>query len=247
MKVNKFKKIGKSKYKVFFDNTDLVLYEDVILKYDLLIKSDIDLELIDKIIEENRYYDAYYSALNYIDIKMRTKKEIIKYLRNKGYTEEVINETINKLDKLNLLNNNDYIRAYVNDKVNLSNDGPYKIRNSLIDMEFNEEDIDNYLNTISYDIWQSKLEKIINKKKTLMKSKSYYMFITKLKNDLFNLGYDKDMIDELLSKINYESNALDKDYEKAYKKFKSDKTKITNSLLRKGYSYEEVNKKYLND
>ena len=176
MKVNKFKKIGKSKYKVFFDNTDLVLYEDVILKYDLLIKSDIDLELIDKIIEENRYYDAYYSALNYIDIKMRTKKEIIKYLRNKGYTEEVINETINKLDKLNLLNNNDYIRAYVNDKVNLSNDGPYKIRNSLIDMEFNEEDIDNYLNTISYDIWQSKLEKIINKKKTLMKSKSYYMF-----------------------------------------------------------------------
>ena len=58
MKVNKFKKIGKSKYKVFFDNTELILYEDVILKYDLLIKSDIDLELIDKIIEENRYYDS---------------------------------------------------------------------------------------------------------------------------------------------------------------------------------------------
>ena len=40
MKINKFKKVGKSKYKIIFDNTDITLYEDVILKYDLLIKSE---------------------------------------------------------------------------------------------------------------------------------------------------------------------------------------------------------------
>ena len=39
----------------------------------------------------------------------------------------------------------------------------------------------------------------------------------------------------------YDSNALSKDLEKANKKFKGDKTKIINSLLRKGYSYEEIN------
>ena len=61
------------------------------------------------------------------------------------------------------------------------------------------------------------------------------------KNDLYNLGYDKYMIENVLSNIEYDSNALSKDLEKANKKFKGDKTKIINSLLRKGYSYEEIN------
>lgn len=241
MKINKFKKVGKSKYKIIFDNTDIALYEDVILKYDLLIKSEVDIDLIDKIIKENEHYDAFYSALNYIEIKMRNKKEIISYLKKKEFNDEIINETINKLEKLNLLNSKSYIQAFVNDKINLSSDGPYKIKKSLLEFDFNEEDIDNYLNTIDENIWLEKLQKIANKKKSIMKSKSYYMFISKMKNDLYNLGYDKYMIENVLSNIEYDSNALSKDLEKANKKFKGDKTKIINSLLRKGYSYEEIN------
>lgn len=241
MKINKFKKVGKSKYKIIFDNTDITLYEDVILKYDLLIKSEVDIDLIDKIIKENEHYDAFYSALNYIEIKMRNKKEIISYLKKKEFNDEIINETINKLEKLNLLNSKSYIQAFVNDKINLSSDGPYKIKKSLLEFDFNEEDIDNYLNTIDENIWLEKLKKIANKKKSIMKSKSYYMFVSKMKNDLYNLGYDKYMIENVLSNIEYDSNALSKDLEKANKKFKGDKTKIINSLLRKGYSYEEIN------
>ena len=192
MKINKFKKVGKSKYKIIFDNTDITLYEDVILKYDLLIKSEVDIDLIDKIIKENEHYDAFYSALNYIEIKMRNKKEIISYLKKKEFNDEIINETINKLEKLNLLNSKSYIQAFVNDKINLSSDGPYKIKKSLLEFDFNEEDIDNYLNTIDENIWLEKLKKIANKKKSIMKSKSYYMFVSKMKNDLYNLGYDRE-------------------------------------------------------
>lgn len=241
MKINKFKKVGKNKYKVIFDNTELTLYEDVILKYDLLIKSDIDIDLIDKIVEENRSYDVYETSLNYIEIKMRNKKEIYKYLINKGFDENLINQTIERLESMGLLNSKSYIMAFINDKINLSNDGPYKIKKSLLDLEFDENEIDDYLYKIDSSIWKEKLEKIVNKKKNIMKSKSYFMFINKMKNDLYNLGYDKDMIEGELSKINYESNAIEKDFEKAKKKYKEDKTKIINSLLRKGYSYEEVN------
>lgn len=241
MKINKFKKVGKNKYKVIFDNTELTLYEDVILKYDLLIKNDVDIDLIDKIVEENRSYDVYETALNYIEIKMRNKKEIYKYLLNKGFDETLVNQTIEKLKNIGLLDSKSYITAFINDKINLSNDGPYKIKKSLLDLEFSESEIDDYLYKIDNNIWKEKLEKIINKKKSIMKSKSYFMFINKMKNDLYNLGYDKDMIDEKLSKIEYESNAIEKDFDKAKKKYKEDKTKIINSLLRKGYSYEEIN------
>ena len=106
-----------------------------------------------------------------------------------------------------------------------------------------ENDIDNYLNTFDSDIWQEKLNKIINKKKSLMKNKSYTMFINKLKLDLYNMGYDKYMIDNSLMNIEYNSNAIYKDIEKSIKKFKNDRNKIISSLMRKGYSYEDINSK----
>ena len=244
MKINKFKKVGKNKYKVFFNNTDLTLYEDIILKYELLTRSDIDADLLDEIILENRNYEVYDVALSYIEVKMRNTRELYNYLINKGYDENIVNKTIDKISDLGLLDSKSYISAFINDKVNLSSDGPYKIKKELLDLDFNENDIDDYLYKIDREVWSQKLDKLINKKKSVMKSKSYYMFINKMKNDLFNLGYDKDMIEEKLSNIEYESNAIDKEFQKCYKKFRGDKNKITSSLLRKGYSYEEINSKF---
>jgi regulatory protein len=239
MEIRKFKKVGKNKYKILFDTEELTLYEDIILKYELLIKKEITLDDLDKIIKDNNDYDAYNMALNYIEVKMRNRKELYLYLSKKGFEKSLINETISKIEKLGLLDNKAYIKAYINDKVNLTLDGPYKIKKSLIDLDFNENDIDNYLNTFDDKVWKSKIEKLINKKKSIMKNKSYYMFIQKIKNDLYNMGYDSYMIDDKLKDIKYESNALENDYKKACKKY-DDETKIINYLLRKGYSYEEI-------
>lgn len=239
MKINKFKKVGKNKYKVFFDNNEIILFEDIILKYNLLVIKDVNLSLLNTIIEENKFYEAYDSALSYIEIKMRNKKEIINYLKRKNYSEKLINDVLDKLISLNLLNDEMYVNAFINDKINLSNDGPYKIKKTLLELSFNEELIDKYLECIDNSVWINKLEKLINKKKNIMKTKSYYMFVTKIKNDLYNLGYDKSMIESLLSNIKYESDALKKDYEKSLKKY-NDKNKIFSYLLRKGYSYDEI-------
>lgn len=244
MHINKFKKVGKNKYKIFLDTTELILYEDIILKYDLLLKKDISIEDIDKLIDENSYYDAYNISLNYIEVKLRNRKEIVEYLKKKEFSSKYIDYALEKLDKLNLLDDKRYTEAFVNDKILLSNDGPFKIRKQLIDADIDEEVVDEYLSLIDESVWKSKLEKLINKKKSIMKSKSYYMFITKMKNDLYNLGYDKYMIDELLSNIEYSSDALSKDFEKTNKKFKGDKNKIISSLLRKGYSYDEINSNF---
>lgn len=240
MQINKFKKMGKNKYKIYFDNTELVLYEDIILKYDLLLKKDIDVFLIDKIVDENKYYDAYELALNYIEIKLRNRKEITNYLSKRGFEDNIISFVIDKLNNLNLLNDIKYIEAFVNDKITLSMDGPFKIKRLLLDYELNESDIDNYLNKIDNNIWEDKIDKLINKKKSLMKNKSFYVFITKLKNDLYNMGYDKELIDSKLSNIEYNSDAIDKDYEKALKKYKDDRNKLIQYMLRKGYSYDEI-------
>ena len=74
MKIQKFKKVGRNKYKVLFDNEELTLYEDIILKYDLLITKEISIDMLDEVIKDNNDYEAYNSALNYIEVKMRNKK-----------------------------------------------------------------------------------------------------------------------------------------------------------------------------
>lgn len=240
MEIIKYKKVGENKYKIEFSTTEITVYEDIIFKYDLLIKRKIDIELLDKIIDDNKFYEAYYLSLNYIEIKMRNKKEIIEYLKRKEFDDKYIEFALDKLENLGLLNNKNYIEAYINDKINLSLDGPYKIKRYLLECDFNEEDIDEYLSKFD-DIWSDRINKIISKKSNLFKNKSYYNMINKFRNYLFDMGYDKYLIEEELSKIEYDNSSINKEYEKAVKKYKDDKNKISSYLFRKGYSYDEIN------
>ena len=67
MKVIKYKKLANSRYKVYLDDShELLLYEDVILKYNLLIRKDIDEKLIIEMDKYNQEIDVYYVALNSI-------------------------------------------------------------------------------------------------------------------------------------------------------------------------------------
>ena len=58
MKILKYKKISRGRYKLTTDTSELVLYEDVILKNNLLYNKDITLEILEKIMNENIYYEV---------------------------------------------------------------------------------------------------------------------------------------------------------------------------------------------
>ena len=64
LKIIKYKKKPNGKYSVFLDDgRELVLYEEVILKYNLLLtKSVEEKELLD-LYQDNLSYDVYYIAL----------------------------------------------------------------------------------------------------------------------------------------------------------------------------------------
>ena len=236
------------RYKLTLDNTELILYEDVILKNNLLRTSNINLELLEKVMNENIYYEIYNMALTYIEIKMRTPKEIKDYLNKKNFNTKLIDEVLDRLNKEGYLNEEKYIDAFVNDKVNLTNWGPYKIKKSLLDLELDETLINNKLNTINENIWNGKIEKIINKKLNSLKNKSTYMVKNKLKIDLYNLGYDNNLIEENLNNLNLNNNEnIKKEYSKAYNKYSKKYMnqelyqKVKSYLYRKGYKIEEIN------
>ena len=118
MKITKFKKIAGSKYKIFFDNGEnILLHENIIIKYNLLITKKIE-EDYDDIIKDNNNYMIYDMTVKYISKKMRCESEIRKYLKSKGINDELSDRIIVKLRENGLLNDRDYIKSYISDVYN---------------------------------------------------------------------------------------------------------------------------------
>lgn len=247
MKILKYKKMSKGRYKITFDTSELIIYEDVIIKNNLLLEKNITLKLLEKILEENKYYEVYNLGLSYIETKLRTEKELKEYLMKKLFKEDIIDKVIYKLKIEGYINEQKYIEAYINDKVKLTSKGPFIIKKELIELGLDENIINEYLNKIDFEIWKEKLNKIINKRINQMNNKSLYMIKNKLKIDLYNLGYQKELIEELLAKINKnDEDSLEKEYIKIYNKYKKKykeeflNSKIKNSLYQKGFNLEDI-------
>ena len=249
MTINKFKKVGNNKYRIYFDNRSLLLYEDVILKYNLLYKKEIDNDLLIKIDEENKKASIYDVALKYISIRMRSIKEMKEYLKKKKFDSKDISLTIDKLIYNGLLNDRNFSKSFVNDKINLTNNGLDKIKNDLKELGVDETYINEAISNIDNNILLEKLDKIISKE---IKNNSK-LPINKAKNKIItrciNLGYKKEDINNILDNYNLVSTSdIKSDYDKLYKKYcnKYDAYKLKNvlksKLYQKGYSIEDINK-----
>lgn len=247
MKIEKIKKLSNGKYKIYLENKDSVTtYEDIILEENILYKKELDNELINKINIKNNYYKVYNKTLKYIMTKIRSEKEINEYLNKQLIEEKDKIKIISKLKENKMLNDDNYYKAYISDRIRLSNDGPYKIKNYLLEHNIEESKIDIELEKYNEDIY-IKLEKLVNKKIKTTKD-SNYMMKQKLTNYFINLGYSKTMIDEILSNINVDNTELlKKEYEKQYKKLSKKysgeelKYKIKHNLYQKGYRIDEIN------
>ena len=153
-----------------------------------------------------------------------------------------------KLKELNLINDTILSSAFINDKINFTNLGPYKIKQELEKIKVDDCIIDEAINKIDSNVFYDKVKKIIDKK---MKTKSKYsgnVLKQKLLGELTILGYPKDMIYDALNNINVNGN-IDAMYDKIYQKYSKKYTGydlnriVEQKLFSLGFSREEINKK----
>lgn len=247
MKIKKYKKDKSNKYKVLIDDEEIVLYDDIIIKYNLLMKSEIDVSTYNEMIKENSLLLGYYEAIKYITKKMRSKKEIEEYLIKKGLNSKEVKETIKKLEDNKFINEDIYLKAYINDQINLTNNGVNKIKKNLLKLGLDNNKIDDYLSKIDECIFLDKIDKYIEKRIKFNKNTSSYMLKNKIIIDLVNLGFNKEDIVSELNKFEIDDKeAYNKEYEKIKKslekKYTGDelKFKIREKLYRKGFRYNEI-------
>ncbi|MGI6329635.1 MAG: RecX family transcriptional regulator [Bacilli bacterium] len=248
MQITRIIKKGQDKYQVDFNTKDcLILYEDVLIRHALSLEKEIDQNLFKKLKKENEEAEVYFLVLKYLKYRFRSEYEVITYLKRKRYKRYLINKTIKRLKKEGHLNDKLFMEAFIHDKFNFTNDGPYKIKRELLNHQLEESLIEDFFLKIDQELLKEKLKGIIQKQIKINTKYSGYLLKQKLFNYLFNLGYDKEMIlEELNTKELSNQDNLKEEYDKLYKllkgKYKGKQLdfKIKQRLYQRGYNIDEI-------
>lgn len=247
MKIVKYKKNSKGRYIVSVDDgREFLLYEDVILKFNLLLTKEIDDNLLNDINKMNNEYEVYYAALNTIKNRIKSIYELRKYLENKGYDLELIDKILLKLIDQKYLDDRIYARSYINNQIVTTSHGPIRIKNDLLNKKVESNIIDDELTVFDVELQIEKIDKIIKKIIKSNKSNGGLVLKQKVINELKNKGYEFSIISNIIDNYDFSRDDISKkEYDKLYKKYSKKyqgqdlKRIVREKMFMKGLSYEE--------
>lgn len=247
MRIIKYKKGVNGLYKVDLeDGTVLSLYEEVILKYNLLLIKNIDDDIKDEIFSCNLEYEVYYAALNSIKNKNKSEHDLRVFLISKDYPVYLIDKAITKLINQGYLNDRFFTKSFINNKMVTSVYGPLKIEKELLDKRIDSKIIYEELEIFSEEEQLIKIDKIIRKGIRGNHSRGGIVLKQKIFNDLKNYGYDVSIINKIIDNYDFfngDDDIAKKEYEKLYAKYSRKYSgvelsrKIKEKLYLKGLQY----------
>lgn len=244
VKIENYKKLKNGKYRLSFDNSETIdVYEDVILNLELLLKKEISESLKQTILQENEKYDAYAVGLKYLNTRVRSKKEIWEYLKRKEYAPVYIENAITILEKQGYINDLNFAKAFLNNRLITTSNGPYKIKSDLKERGVSSSIIEEVLTEYTESIQREKISKQITRMTKSNRTRGNKLLKSKIYNELAKEGFQPQLIHELVEGIVLEDDSalLKKEYDKLYKKLsrkykdKELELKIRQKLYEKGF------------
>lgn len=245
MKIIKYKKKRNNKYSITLSNGDsLELYEEVILKNNLLIKKDIDSNDIDYIINDQKFYSCYYDILKMIRIRPRSVYEVrTKMIRN-DYDEELIDDAIKKVKNQGYLDDKSFATSYINNQIITTNHGPKRISSDLKKKGVSQNVISEVISIYDNEVEKEKISKIIDKMIKSNRNKGNNYLKRKIYNDLLRDGFSKSIIDKVMSNKEFKDDSEIKEHEyekikaRLQKKYSGSELeyKIKEGLIKKGFN-----------
>lgn len=187
---------------VFEDETKLLLNYNIFEKY----KVSVDMDFSENEIQEMKYFSdierAKSRAINYISGKLKTKYEVRLKLKEKDFTEDIIDEVIDILEKEEYLNDRLYCEVFIEDKKQLNGYGKNKIKSLLIQKGVSKSVFEDFLDEFEYEEeFDNALKMGIKKLNLLSNEEDIFKKKQKLINYLAYRGFSFDVINEVLREI----------------------------------------------
>ena len=165
MLITEIKQIGKTnKYKIYVDNEfyATLLDEDIVKNH---LQSNLNLEetLLNKICFEGQKKVALDASMKLLGTYPKTEKELKKYLKDKGYINDVVIYVCEKLNEYKFLNDENYASMYIRANKNKKGD-------RLIAFELKQKGVPEHI--ISLKIDESSEESCLPLAEKYMKGKT---------------------------------------------------------------------------
>ena len=195
-------KNNKDRVNIYLDGEyALAINAELVYKENLKVKDDVDISKLQEIAEKESYIRCKESAIKIIERSYKTEKEIRDKLKQKGYEEKQINNSIDFLNEYDFINDNTYAKAFIKDK--LSSKGSQKIKYDLMKKGIAKDIIEENLikvdkneeKEVALNVGRKKYESIRRKESDNYKlSGKLYMF-------LISRGYAYDIVKDVVKEI----------------------------------------------
>lgn len=204
MEIVKYELTKKNIYNVYLSNGEVLeLDESVITNNELLLKKRIDNNLYDKLKRDNKICILVNTSIKYINVRLRSVKEMRDYLLKKEEDTDLIDEVISRLMKMGYLDDKKFTSAYIKDKLNFTSWGDYKIINELNRLGISSLDIEDNIDLLSDDILSERMKKIIDKDIRTNKKYSGLKLKNKIYNHLLTSGYSKEKVISVINSYDF--------------------------------------------
>ena len=195
-------KKNKERVNLFLDGEyAFSLSAELVYKEGLKTKDEIDCEKLKIIVEHENLIKCKDSALRSIEKTYKTEKEMKDKLKLKGYEDNTINKCIEFLKEYNFINDRNYTKAFINDKLNSY--GSQKIKYKLIQKGISKDILEEELSNINDENEKNIALNIAKKKFNIIKKKENdnFKISGKLYRYLISKGYGYDITNEVVKEI----------------------------------------------
>ncbi len=107
--------------------------DEVLLKFGLGIGDKLDEQTVEKIATAEAMHRAHTIAVNYLSYRPRSSREVVDHLKKKGFAAELANKIVQHLAKQELVNDVEFARMFVRDKLKRKPIGKALMRRHLLE------------------------------------------------------------------------------------------------------------------
>jgi regulatory protein len=162
---------------------------------------EIDKNFIDKVIIEEEKNKSLNYSLKLLSFKQRTKKELKNKLGEKGYEDDIIEETVKKLVDIGYIDDEKYVMYFIKEKTRLNKLGRNKIKFQLINKGIDNDIIEAGLEELEEDVVLQNALELVKKRVTRLNHLSEIEKNQKLYRFLLGKGYDYSIIKKVINDL----------------------------------------------
>jgi len=195
-------KRNKERVNLFLDDEyAFSLSTELVYKEALKVNEEVDSKKLGILAEREGLIRCKDSALRIIERSYKTEKEVRDKLSLKGYEDNAINKSIEFLKEYNFINDINYTKAFIKDKLNST--GSNKIKYTLIQKGISKELIEEELSNLNEENEKQVAIDLAKKKFLIIRKRETdnYKISGKLYRYLLSKGYGYDVVNEVIKEV----------------------------------------------